>query len=190
MLPVETLSAIQSFVTAVEHRVFSAMLQRVPDFMIAHDCGPFFPIEDAHDFALRWRALHHWRMVADNNARRLTQLVAGNYEFWVYKTGIGLSCAEHAAWDGFAAPSGHPIWETHCPANSWTCSCYLRGADGLNGIMRAKGDPKKGLPEGWETPLATTGLPLGIELGFGTSMFPNLAACLDALRDGHHLRLS
>lgn len=190
MLSGDTLVALQSFVTADENRVFETMLKRVPGFMAKHDCGHFFPIEDRHDFALRWRALHRWRMVADYNALRQEQLVAAGFRFWVYKTGLGQSCPEHAAWDGFCAPSDHPIWSTHIPANSWGCSCRIVGADAARRIALVGGDPDRSLPEGWNNPMASTGLPPGIESGFGTGIFPDMQSCLEALIQGNHRRFA
>lgn len=190
MMAEQTLAALLAFVTAPENRVVDAMFKRVPDFMSRHDCGHYFDPGDRRDFALRWRAIHRWRMTADYTAARLSQLVTADFRFWVYKTGASLGCPEHATWNGFAARPDHSVWLTHTPANGWTCDCYIVGTHLSSGIRRLGGDIDFPLPMGWDSPLSATGLPPGIESGFGSGVFPDMRVCLEALQQGHHLRLA
>lgn len=117
--------------------------------------------------AWRARVIYRTNMATSYAAGRMAQLVDGNFKFWVYKHGNALEPRlQHLAWDGVALPPDHPFWATHAPPNGWGCTCRIRGANTEAGIRRAKGDPNKALPDGWQDPDPKTGAPAGIDKGW------------------------
>jgi hypothetical protein len=117
--------------------------------------------------AWRARVIYKTNMATSYAAGRIAQLEAGGFKFWVYKHGNAREPRlQHLAWDGLALPPDHPFWQTHAPPNGWGCTCRIRGADTRAGILRAKGDPDKKLPDGWQTPDPKTGAPRGIDKGW------------------------
>lgn len=116
-----------------------------------------------------WRAkvIYRTNMATSYAAGRMAQLVDGKFKFWVYKHGNALEPRlQHLAWDGLALPPDHPFWQTHAPPNGWGCTCRIRGANTEAGIRRAKGDPGKVLPSGWQSPDPKTGVARGIDKGW------------------------
>lgn len=117
--------------------------------------------------AWRARVIYRTNMATSYAAGRMAQLVDGDFKFWVYKHGNALEPRlQHLAWDGIALPPDHPFWQTHAPPNGWGCTCRIRGADSEAGIRRAKGDPNKALPDGWQAKDPKTGAPVGIDRGW------------------------
>lgn len=117
--------------------------------------------------AWRTRVIYRTNMATSYASGRMAQLLAANYKFWIYKHGNALEPRlQHLAWDGLALPPEHPFWQTHAPPNGWGCTCRIRGADSARGIIAAKGDPNKKLPDGWDVRSPKTGTPPGIDKGW------------------------
>ena len=132
--------------------------------------------------AWRTRVIYKTNMATSYAAGRMAQLVRLNYPFWVYKHGNALEPRlQHLAWDGVALPPDHPFWATHAPPNGWGCTCEIRGARTAAGIRRAKGDPGKTLPDGWQTVNPKTGTPVGIDKGWGYKVGGSVADDINAL---------
>lgn len=185
LLPTETLAALDAFLTEWQNHGLEKLVKMAPEALAGHDLDFYFPPGDRREIRSRWRALHIWRSTAAYNAIRIRQLYEASLGFFIYKTWDRGGCP-HADWDGFTAPSDHPIWATHMPANGWHCRCGATGARTRNGIIRQGGDPGKPLPDGWDTIDPATGTPPGIEPGFDTQVFPDLTTCLRALHEGRH----
>lgn len=117
--------------------------------------------------AWRMRVIYRTNMSTSYASGRLAQLKDGNFAFWIYKHGNAIEPRlQHLAWDGIALPRDHPFWVTHAPPNGWGCTCRVRGANTVAGILRAKGDPNKQLPDGWQVRDPRTGAPQGIDKGW------------------------
>lgn len=115
----------------------------------------------------RMRVIYRTNVATSYAAGRMAQLRDGKFKYWIYKHGNALEPrVQHLAWDGIALPPDHPFWLTHAPPNGWGCTCEIRGANTVAGIRRAKGDPDKKLPEGWQTRDPKTGAPPGIDRGW------------------------
>lgn len=184
-VPAETLAALDAFLTEWQHHGYEKLIKMAPAALAGHDLGCYFPPSDRLETRRRWLALHVWHSTASYNAVRIRQLSEENLSFFIYRHGATDGCP-HAEWNGFAAPPDHPIWATHMPANGWHCRCWVTGARTRNGIIGLGGDPDKPLPDGWDTIDPKTGTPPGIEPGFDTRVFPDLATCLRALHEGRH----
>ncbi|MDR2015550.1 MAG: hypothetical protein LBP99_08045 [Azoarcus sp.] len=117
-----------------------------------------------------WRT----RVIFETNLR--TSYAAGRYAqlkdpgllnrrpYWQYvHSGHEHYRPEHKAWgdSGLTLRHDNPFWQTHYPPNGWGCGCSVRAvpapADG------AATEP----PAGWDTPDPKTGVPPGIDKGWG-----------------------
>lgn len=89
-------------------------------------------------------------------AKRLEQLIDGDYRYWIYRWSSDDRCCPqwHHDLDGIAVPPDHPFWNAFLPPNGWLCGCAVYGARTEKGILRMGGVPGKPLPENWrELPL-------------------------------------
>lgn len=133
--------------------------------------------------AWRARVIYRTNMATSYATGRMAQLVDGDFKFWVYKHGNAIEPRlQHLAWDGVALPPDHPFWQTHAPPNGWGCTCRVRGANSEAGIRRAKGDPGKALPDGWQTPDPRTGAPVGIDKGWDYAPGASVARLVASLK--------
>lgn len=187
VVPQTAIAAMEKLISDGWNLGASRLEGQLRQFCEDKECGFLLAVGTA-EFRAQVQALTRWAGAARYQSERRAQLCDGQFQFWVYRVGNGPSC--HAEWDGFVASSDHPIWATHFPANGWICTCRLHGANSERGILRVKGDPAKALPAGWDTKDPQTGLPPGIEPGFGGTLFPDFDARLQALREGMHLRLA
>lgn len=118
--------------------------------------------------AWRTRVIYRTNMATTYAAGRRAQLLAGNFAFWVYRHGGSREPRIlHLGWNGLALPPDHEFWATHSPPNGWGCSCYVVGARTAAGVRRMGGDPDKRLPDGWQALDPKTGVPKGIDKGWG-----------------------
>lgn len=115
----------------------------------------------------RMRVIFQTNIATSHAAGRMTQLMDGDFKFWVYKHGNARDPRpQHLAWDGIALAPDHRFWETHAPPNGWGCTCRIRGANSEAGVKRAFGDPAKTLPPGWDAIDPRTGAQVGIDKGW------------------------
>jgi hypothetical protein len=102
------------------------------------------------------------------SAGRHTQLLDGNFAFWVYRHGDSREPRpEHLALDGIALPPSHLFWMKFYPPSDWGCSCYALGARTAASVRRLGGNPSKTLPANWDAIDLKTGEPAGIGKGWG-----------------------
>lgn len=133
--------------------------------------------------AWRARVIYETNAATSYAAGRMAQLVAGNYRYWIYKHGNSLEPRpQHLDWDGIALPPDHPFWETHAPPNGWGCTCRIRGARDEAGIRRARGDPGKQLPDGWQSIDPHTGAQVGIDKGWDYKVGGSVAPMIDSVK--------
>ncbi len=100
-------------------------------------------------------------------AGRHAQLVAGDFNYWVYFHGASQEPRpEHLSWNGIALKPNDDFWATHYPPSDWGCSCYVVGANTPAGVKRLGGDPDKKLPANWRKIDTRTGAPIGIGRGW------------------------
>ncbi|MES2435067.1 MAG: phage minor head protein [Pseudomonadota bacterium] len=161
----------------IEHRSFDQFREEFLATAEKHNWRGWTGDTTEKGRAWRARVIYRTNMATSYAAGRMAQLVDGNFKFWVYKHGNAVEPRlQHLAWDGIALPPDHPFWETHAPPNGWGCTCRVRGANTPAGILRAKGDPNKALPDGWQSPDPKTGAPRGIDKGWdyapGASVSP------------------
>lgn len=115
----------------------------------------------------RTQVIYQTNMATSYAAGRHAQLVAGNFDYWVYRHGGSLEPRpEHLSWNNIALPPDHPFWALHFPPNGWGCSCGVIGVRGLDGVRRVGGDPNKKLPDNWQEINPRTGAPVGIDRGW------------------------
>lgn len=151
---------------------------------------PFIEAQGWHDlflpnnrlqFQSRLTAIRVWHSKIAYQAHRLAQLRNGNFKFWVYKV---CDCSDHAQFDGLTLEPDHIFWQTHFPANGVFCRCHVSGAMREASIVRVGGNPELKLASTWDKLDPATGLPFGIQVGFGCDVHPDLAAGLLALQEG------
>jgi hypothetical protein len=117
--------------------------------------------------AWRTKVIYRTNLAVSYAAGRRAQLIAGGFEWWVYRHGGSAEPRiRHLGWDGLALPPAHPFWLTHAPPNGWGCSCYVVGARSEAGIRRVGGDPARTLPPDWAVIDPRTGAPVGIDKGW------------------------
>lgn len=151
----------------IEHRSFDKFREEFMATVDKHNWRGWTGDTTEKGRAWRARVIYRTNMATSYAAGRMAQLVDGNFKFWVYKHGNAVEPRlQHLAWDGIALPPDHPFWQTHAPPNGWGCTCRIRGANTAAGILRAKGDPNKALPDGWQSPDPKTGAPRGIDKGW------------------------
>lgn len=120
------------------------------------------------EFNWRTRVILRTNAATSYAAGRLAQLREAGFSHWMYKHGGSADPRpQHLAWDGLVLPADHPFWSTHSPPNGWGCSCRIVGLRRPEDAKRLGGDPDKTLPEGWDTVVAKTGEPAGIDRGWG-----------------------
>ena len=131
--------------------------------------------------AWRTRVIYQTNMRTSFMAGRRAQLLAGDYEWWVYRhSGAEHPRLHHLALDGIALPPDHPFWLTHFPPNGFFCGCDVFGARSPAGIRRVGGDPDKQLPQGWDKRGPDGNLP-GVGKGWDYSPGATVADTLTAL---------
>lgn len=134
--------------------------------------------------AWRTRLIYRTNMSTSYAAGRMAQLVAGNYEYWVYRHGASLEPREqHLAWDGLILPPNHPFWATHAPPNGWGCSCYVVGARSMTAAKILGGKPGLKLPDNWKALDPRTGAPIGIDRGWAYAPGASVARTVETLAD-------
>jgi hypothetical protein len=143
-------------------------------------------VHDKIEFSIRARALGFWLGRRDYNAHRLAHHQSASFALWVYRQH---DCPEHGPMDGLSLPSNHVFWQTHYPANSWLCRCYVVGASTIAGTWRLGAKRGKVLPADWAQQTVTEGSDWFVNSAFRSQIHPGIEACLDALDAGLHLGL-
>jgi len=116
------------------------------------------------------------------SAGRHTQLLDGNFAFWVYRHGDSREPRpEHLALDGIALPPSHLFWMKFYPPSDWGCSCYALGARTAASVRRLGGNPSKTLPANWDAIDLKTGEPAGIGKGWGYAPGASVAQAVQAV---------
>lgn len=133
--------------------------------------------------AWRTRVIYRTNMATSYAAGRHAQLVAGGFEFWVYKhSGAAHPRLDHLSWDGLVLAADHPFWTAHFPPNGWGCGCKVFGARSRDGAKRVGGKPGKDLPDNWNRVDPRTGAPVGIGKGWAYAPGASVAETVQALR--------
>lgn len=169
-----------------QSRTFNRFERRFREFVLAHGWDAYFPPCEKGKFWEIALCIYGTQIAIDYAAMDIGQLRELHYRYWIYKCRDTLGkCSErHHDLDGVALAPSHPFWDMFLPPNGWGCSCCIRGADTDAGILRAKGDPNKELPDWWKTIDAVTGLPPGIDRGFLGLERPSLRDTVAALVSG------
>lgn len=141
--------------------------------------------------AWRTRTIYRTNAATSYAAGRNAQLVAGGFALWVYRHGGSQEPREiHLSWNGLFLPPDHPFWTLYYPPSGWGCSCYVVGARSERGAIRLGGDPSKTLPVDWRAVDPQTGLPAGIDKGWGyapgASVAPIVGAMAEKVRQWDH----
>lgn len=132
--------------------------------------------------AWRTRVIYRTNARTSYAAGRFAQLTAGNYSLWVYHHGNSKEPRlNHLSWDGMAIAPEHRFWTIYYPPSGWGCSCYVTGARSERAARRQGGDPSRQLPEGWDQPDPRTGLPSGIQRGWGYAPGASVAGDVAAI---------
>lgn len=121
-----------------------------------------------------WRA----RVIYDTNistsyaAGRLSQLQAGNYKYWIYKhSHLAIEPRpEHLALDGVVKPSTDPFWQLRYPPRGYGCKCRVVGVRTPQIAQQLGGELGKPLPEWVDEINPKTGLPVGVDKGWGAGL--------------------
>lgn len=183
----EGLQQIEAILIEYAHQGYPKIIRALREIVEDNRWQTWMPTDDAFLFAERAYAIHQNHLAVQYGVNRRSQLLRGNFRYWIFKHGNSLAPRpSHLAWDGVALPPDHPFWELHCAPCGWGCTCEIRGARNEAGIRRAKGDPDKKLPEGWDKPLPTTGRPLGIDWQFEGQRWPNIRQIIEAVLSGKH----
>ncbi|MFC3442558.1 phage minor head protein [Sphingobium rhizovicinum] len=139
--------------------------------------------------AWRTRTIYRTNASTSYSAGRYAQLVAGNFELWVYRHG-GSKDPRHEhlhVFDGLCLPPDHPFWQIFFPPSDWGCSCYVVGARSARAAKRLGGDPDKKLPDGWDRINPKTGAPFGAGRNWdyapGASVAPIVKASAEKIRN-------
>ncbi len=137
----------------------------------------FDPIAARHGWAPKgsqdWRA----RVIYDTNistsyaAGRLSQLEEGGFPLWMYKhSHLALDPRpEHIALDGIVRPKGDPFWQQRYPPRGFGCKCRVVGVRSAAIAKRLGGKPDAPLPEWIDAINPKTGLPVGVDKGWGAA---------------------
>lgn len=134
--------------------------------------------------AWRTRTIYRTNAATSYAAGRHAQLTAGGFAFWVYRHGGSQEPREiHLSWNGLFLPPGHPFWTLYYPPSGWGCSCYVVGARSERGAIRLGGDPSKKLPANWRAADPKTGLPVGIDKGWGYAPGASVAPAIGAMAE-------
>jgi len=78
--------------------------------------------------------------------QRYSQLIDGNFVWWVFRYDCD-GCEERFAdLDGVALEPSHAFWRSYFPPHGPGCGCYVIGARSEAGIDRVGGGREKSLP--------------------------------------------
>lgn len=132
--------------------------------------------------AWRVRTIYRTNAATSYAAGRFAQLTAGNFAFWVYHHGDSrVPRLNHLSWDGLFLPPDHRWWTIYYPPSGWGCSCFVTGARSERAAIRQGGDPNKRLPDDWDRPDPNTGLPAGVQRGWGYAPGASVASRVQAI---------
>lgn len=84
---------------------------------------------------------------ADYMRQRRSELMAGNYGWWVFRNDSDGCEDRFADLDGVAVEPTHPFWTIYFPPHGPGCGCYVIGARSDAGIGRVGGIRGKSLPD-------------------------------------------
>ena len=134
-------------------------------------------------FAWRTRVIYETNLRSSYAAGRWAQLTDPDFQklmpYWEYKHNDSVLHPRplHLAWNGLTLLATHPFWRTHFPPNGWGCRCRI--------VARAK--PLDNAitipPEDWQRIDDDSGVPLGIDKGWGYAPGASLRDELKAIVD-------
>lgn len=116
-----------------------------------------------------------WRAGIIYQTNMSTSYAAGRYRqlsdpgllklrpYWQYHHADGVlnPRPQHQAWDGLTLRHDHPFWKTHFAPNGWRCHCWV------SAVAKPPAGAPTEPPEGWDEVDPATGVPVGIDKGFG-----------------------
>lgn len=132
-------------------------------------------------FAWRTRTIYETNLRTSYAAGRWAQLTDPDFmrlmPYWEYKHSDSVLHPRplHLAWNGLTLLATHPFWRTHYPPNGWGCRCrIIARARPLDNAITIP-------PEDWQRIDDDTGVPLGIDKGWGYAPGASLRNDLKAL---------
>ena len=141
--------------------------------------------------AWRTRVIFQTNMASSYAAGRWQQLnnpeLLKVCKFWryVHSDNVMTARPQHKAWgdSGLTLRFDHPFWQTHFPPNGWGCMCRVVA------VSAPAKDDASTPPEGWDSVVAKTGSPPGIDKGWAYAPGANASTPLQALIDAKLFKL-
>jgi hypothetical protein len=122
--------------------------------------------------AWRTRIIYQTNMSTSYAAGRYQQLKSPAmlairpYWRYVHADGVAHPRPLHLAWNGLVLPHDANFWDTHYPPNGWLCHCRVTSAD-ADEYASAQAEGRTAPSDGWNETDPKTGVPVGIDKGFG-----------------------